>query len=66
MADMYFNLDYIEYKEVEAAMREFAETAHGEDTEWYHKSIRIPVGKDLTIEFHGPNVKARQVVGEEE
>ncbi len=60
MADMYFNLDYNGYKAVENAMKNFAETAHGEDTEWYHKSIRIPVGDNLTLEFHGPNVKARQ------
>lgn len=59
---MYFNLDYNGYKAVENAMKNFAETAHGEDTEWYHKSIRIPVGDNLTLEFHGPNVKARQAV----
>ena len=60
MADMYFNLTYEEFKKLEKSMKEFPETVHGEGTEWYHKSVRIPIGDDLTIEFHGPTVKARQ------
>ncbi len=59
MADMYFNLTYDQFKELEKAMKEFPETSHGEGTDYYHKAVRIPVG-DLTIEFHGPVVKARQ------
>ena len=59
MADMYFQLSYEEWKELEKAMKEFNETSHGEGTEWYHKAVRIPVGEHLTIEFHGPGVKAR-------
>ncbi len=59
MADMYFNLTYDQFKELEKAMKAFPETAHGEGTDYYHKAVRIPVG-DLTIEFHGPVVKARQ------
>ncbi len=64
MADMYFNLTYREWKTLEEAMKAFPETAHGEGTEYYHKAVRIPVGLDLTIEFHGPLVKARQPADE--
>ena len=60
MADMYFNLGYDEWKALEKAMKAFPETAHGSGTEWYHKSVRIPVGEHLTLEFHGPGVKARK------
>lgn len=65
MADIYVNLSYDEYKRLEEACRQFAETNHGKGTEWYHKSIRLPVGS-VTWEFHGPNVKARQSSNEEE
>ena len=58
--DIYFNLTYEQFKLLEKAMKDFPETAHGEGTDYYHKSVRIPVG-DLTIEFHGPVVKARQI-----
>lgn len=61
MADLYINLGFQEYKKLEEACRAFAETEHGKDTEYYHKSIRLPVG-DMMFEFHGPNVKARRVV----
>lgn len=61
VADIYFNLKFDEYKALEEAMKEFPETSHGEGTEYYHKAVRIPVGKNLTIEFHGPIVKARQI-----
>ncbi len=60
MADMYFNLDYEEFKALEKAMKAFKETEHGKGTDYYHKAVRIPVGEHLTIEFHGPGVKARQ------
>ncbi len=65
MADIYMNLGFDEYKDIERQMREFPETTHGEGTEWYHKSVRIRVGDGLTIEFHGPIVKARQTVESE-
>ena len=58
---MYFRLSYDEFKAMEKAMKEFPETSHGEGTEWYHMAVRIPVGEHLTIEFHGPGVKARQM-----
>ncbi len=61
MVDLYFNLDYNQFKALEKAMKAFPETAHGEGTEYYHKAVRIPVGDDLIIEFHGPVVKARVV-----
>ena len=60
VTDLYFNLDYNAFKALEKAMKEFPETSHGEGTDWYHKSVRIPVGDNLMLEFHGPGVKARQ------
>ena len=64
MADIYMNLSFNEYKEMESQMIAFNETSHGEGTEYYHHSIRINIG-ELTIEFHGPVVKARQMELEE-
>lgn len=61
MSDLYVNLGYEEYKRLERACRAFAETEHGKGTDYYHKSIRLPVG-DTLFEFHGPNVQARQTV----
>jgi hypothetical protein len=61
---MYFKLSYDEWKGLEEAMKAFNETSHGEGTEWYHKAVRIPVG-ELTIEFHGPGVKAREPAASE-
>lgn len=61
MADIYVNLTYDEYKELEAQCKRFLETAHGEGTEWYHKSFRMKIA-GTAWEFHGPNVKARQDV----
>ena len=65
MADIYLNLSFDEYKELERQMKEFPETSHGEGTDWYHKSVRLKIGEGLTFEFHGPNVKARQTVESE-
>ena len=65
MADIYLNLTFDEYKNLEKQMKEFPETSHGEGTEWYHKSVRLTIG-ELTFEFHGPNVKARKVSAESE
>ena len=59
MADMYCNLTYDEYKQLERQCRAFKETEHGVDTEYYHKSIRLEIG-GVTFEFHGPNVKTRK------
>ena len=60
IADIYVNLNYEEWKDLERQCREFRETTHGEGTEWYHKSFRMKVGDSLW-EFHGPNVKARKI-----
>lgn len=62
MADIYTNLTYDEYKELEKQCKRFPETAHGEGTDYYHKSVRLKIG-GVTWEFHGPVVKARQNVG---
>ena len=46
-----------DYKEMEAQMKAFKETTHTTVSGFYHKSIRIKVAGDLTIELHGPLVK---------
>lgn len=60
MPDIYVNLLHTEYKAMEDACRAFIETTHGEGTEYYHKSFRFPLGEGVTVEVHGPGVKARQ------
>ena len=45
-----------DYKAVEDQMRAFKETTHKTTGGYYHKSIRLKVSDDLTIEFHGPLV----------
>ena len=62
--DLYVTLNYEQYKAFEEQCKSFAETVHGEGTEWYHKSMRIRVGH-ITFEIHGPNVKARQTEPDE-
>lgn len=62
MACIYTSLDYEEYKALEAAILAFKETTHKSTGGFYHKSIRLPIG-DNVIEFHGPLVKAREVIG---
>lgn len=56
--DLYCNLKYDDWKELERQCKEFAESEHGKGSEYYHKSFVIQF-KDTRIEFHGPNVKAR-------
>ena len=56
MAVQYMHLTYEEYKELEAQMRQFAETSHKSEGGFYHKSIRLTICADLIIEFHGPLV----------
>ncbi len=65
MADIYIHLTFDEYKALEEQMKSFAETNHGDGTDWYHKSIRLKIGEELTMEFHGPNVKARETINSE-
>ncbi len=54
--DFYMRLDYRAYKALEDAMREFKETTHKGTEGHYHKSIRIPLGEGVEMEFHGPLV----------
>lgn len=56
--DWYVNLKYGDWKDLERQCKEFAESAHGKGSEYYHKSFVIQL-QDDRIEFHGPNVKAR-------
>lgn len=56
MSVLYLHLDYEAYKGLEDQMRTFLETKHKSTGGFYHKSIRIKVGTDLIIEFHGPLV----------
>jgi len=58
MAVMYTQMSYEDYKELEKAMKEFKETTHTTTTGFYHKSIRLPIGSGLIMEFHGPIVLA--------
>lgn len=56
MTVMYLHLDYEAYKELEQQARAFNETVHKSTGGFYHKSLRVRVGHDLIIEFHGPLV----------
>jgi hypothetical protein len=56
MAVLYVHLSYEDYKGLEQQMRAFKETAHTSTGGFYHKSIRLKVSADLTMEFHGPLV----------
>jgi len=56
MAVLYIHLDYEGYKELEAQARAFAESTHKSTGGFYHKSLRLKIGKDMIIEFHGPLV----------
>jgi len=56
MIVQYIHLDYEAYKALEEQMRTCAETTHTSTGGFYHKSIRLRVGRDLIMEFHGPLV----------
>lgn len=56
MTVQYIHLDYESYKVLEEQMRAFEETSHKSTGGFYHKSIRLKVGPDLIMEFHGPLV----------
>ncbi len=62
MTVLYTSLSYDDYKQLEEQMRKFVETTHTTEPAFYHKSIRLKINPELTIEFHGPLVRA----GEEE
>ena len=58
---MYLQLSYENYKALETQMKTFSETTHvSTPGPFYHKSIRLQLGKDLVMEFHGPNVRGQQ------
>ena len=56
MTVQYIHMTYEEYKQLEAQMKEFKETSHKSEGGFYHKSIRLRIGQDLVMEFHGPLV----------
>lgn len=56
MAVIYTHVTYEEFKAVEKAMKEFKETTHQTTPGFYHKSIRMPISKDLILEIHAPLV----------
>lgn len=56
MSVMYLHLDYEGYKALEEQCRAFKETTHKSTGGFYHKSLRLKVGADLIVEFHGPLV----------
>ncbi len=49
-----------DYKSIETQMKDFNETTHTTVDGFYHKSIRIKLDEKLTVEFHGPLVKAAE------
>lgn len=60
MPNIYVSVSYEEYKVVEQAMREFRETVHTTVSGFYHKSIRVPLGRETWLEVHGPIVQHHQ------
>lgn len=56
MSVIYMHLKYEDYKDMETQMRAFKETTHKTTGGFYHKSLRLHLDSDLTIEFHGPLV----------
>lgn len=56
MTVIYLHLPYEDYKELERQFKECKETSHKSEGGFYHKSIRVKVGTDLIMEFHGPLV----------
>ena len=53
-------LDYESYKGLEDQMKEFLETTHKSTDGFYHRAIRLYITPGLTLEFHGPLVKAAE------
>lgn len=56
MTVQYIHIDYEGFKDFERQCREFNETTHKSTGGFYHKSLRIKIGPDLIMEFHGPLV----------
>ena len=57
MTVIYTHLSYENYKELERQMREFGETTHRTEEQFYHKSIRLKIDDNLIVEYHGPLVR---------
>lgn len=56
MIVQYIHLDYESFKSLELQMKAFNETSHKSTGGFYHKSVRLKIGSDLIMEFHGPLV----------
>ena len=63
MTVLYTSLSYDDYKQLEKQMRKFSETTPTTEPAFYHKSIRLKINPELTIEFHGPLVRAGEEDG---
>jgi len=60
MTVAYLHLTYEDYKDLENQMKLYKETIHTTTPgPFYHKSIRLKVGPNFIIEFHGPNVRGK-------
>ena len=55
-AVIYTHLDHEDYKLLETQMKAFVETTHTSEGGFYHKSIRLRISDNLTMEWHGPLV----------
>ena len=60
MPVIYIQLDYEAYKSFEEQTKDFNETVHTTTGGFYHKSLRLRLGKDTMLEFHGPLVEAAE------
>lgn len=59
MNDLYFRLNYEQYKNLERQLAKFKrlETTHKTVDGGYHKAFRLHITDTLVIEFMGPLVK---------
>lgn len=60
MTVQYIHLSYEDYKSLEEQMKAFGESLHKTTSGFYHKAIRLRIGQDLIMEFHGPLVMAAE------
>ncbi len=57
---IYLSLSFEDYKDMEFECKLFEETIHKSTGGFYHKSFRLRLNEHLTLEFHGPLVKAAE------
>ena len=61
MADLYLHLNYEDYKAFEEQFKAGTgalETTHmTDDRRFYHKSVRLRLTSNLSLEVHGPAVR---------